>query len=96
MQLNITTQKENILLKRKEIEAKTVFDKETPSNLQVQEKIAELLKIPKEQIAVKKISTEYGTRTANIKANAYDNAEAMKKAEPIKKEKTNKKTTEKK
>ena len=81
MDLNIKTNENNGVLKRQEIVAET-SEKITPSKELVQEKLAAVLNIPKEQIVVSKIETGFGSNHATIYARAYKSEEQMKEVEP--------------
>jgi len=85
MELTITNQKENKILKRKEIEGTITFTGATPSNTQVQEEIAKKLNIQKEKIVTKQIINKFGTTNATFKAYAYETEEQLKIIEPKKK-----------
>jgi small subunit ribosomal protein S24e len=83
MEVNIVSQKENPLLKRKEIR----FDVRhiagaTPHRLEVRKAVADALKSNVDLIFVKKFETRPGTQTAVGVANLYDSAEQAKLIEP--------------
>ncbi len=77
MQVTITQQQYNPLLKRKEI----VFTinhsqtRGTPTRLEVRNALADMLKTKTEVVYVKSIKTKAGTMTAIGEANAYDSLE---------------------
>ncbi len=81
MDLNIKTNENNGVLKRQEIVAET-SEKITPSKEAVQEKLAAVLNIPKEQIVVSKIETGFGSNHATIYARAYTSKEQLAEVEP--------------
>ncbi len=84
MQVTITQQQYNPLLKRKEI-AFTVDHKQTkgtPTRLEVRNALADLLKTKPEVVYVKRIGTKAGTMTATGEANAYDSVEQAQRIEP--------------
>jgi len=76
---------ENKLLHRKEVTGTLAFTGATPSNKEVQTKIAEHFKVTPEQVAVKHIYTDFGKTSAKFEANVYDSKEALDKLEPKKK-----------
>jgi len=78
--------KENKLLHRKEVTGTLAFTGATPSNKDVQAKLAEHFKVTPEQVAVKHIYTEFGKPFAKYEANVYDSKEFLDKLEPRKKE----------
>lgn len=77
--------KENKLLHRKEVTGTLAFTGATPSNKDVQAKLAEHFKVTPEQVAVKHIYTEFGKTIAKYEANVYDSKEFLDKLEPKKK-----------
>jgi small subunit ribosomal protein S24e len=84
MNVRITFEEYNPLLKRKEV-AFEVEHKETggtPSRLEVRKKLATLLKADLELVYVKKMKTKTGTMIAVGEANAYDSIEQAKLVEP--------------
>ncbi|HKZ94067.1 MAG TPA: 30S ribosomal protein S24e [Candidatus Bathyarchaeia archaeon] len=84
MEVTITQQQYNPLLKRKEI-AFTVDHKQTrgtPTRLEVRDELAQILKAKPEVVYVKRIGTKAGTMTATGEANAYDSVEQAKRIEP--------------
>lgn len=84
MQVTITQQQYNPLLKRKEI-AFTVDHKQTkgtPTRLEVRNALADLLKTKPDVVYVKRIGTKAGTMTATGEANAYDSIEQARRIEP--------------
>jgi len=83
MEVNIVSQKENPLLKRKEIRfnVKHVAGA-TPPRLEVRKAVADALKSNVDLIFVKKFETRPGTHTAEGVANLYDSAEQAKLIEP--------------
>lgn len=61
MNLEILTEKENAVLKRKEITATVLFDgSTTPSKMQLQELAAKLLKADKDHVEIFKLSSDTG------------------------------------
>ncbi|MBS3056441.1 MAG: hypothetical protein J4473_03330 [Candidatus Aenigmarchaeota archaeon] len=65
--MNIVGEKENKLLKRKEVELLIEHDKSaTPVKAEIQEKVAKLLKTASQQIEIKKISPFYGKSSSRI------------------------------
>ncbi|MGD0159173.1 MAG: 30S ribosomal protein S24e [Candidatus Bathyarchaeia archaeon] len=83
MEIKITSQKENPLLKRKEIQ----FDVDhstgsTPPRLEVRRAVATALKSNVELVFIKKFETKTGTHTAAGAANLYESIEQAKLIEP--------------
>jgi small subunit ribosomal protein S24e len=84
MNVRITSEEYNPLLKRKEV-AFEIEHKETggtPSRFEVRKSLATLLKTDLELVYVKKMETKTGTMIAVGEANAYDSIEQAKFVEP--------------
>lgn len=83
MEIKIVSEKENLLLKRKEI----CFQIEhvqtgTPSRMEARKAVANTLKTNMDLVYVKKFETKTGTFTAVGTANVYDSVEQAKFVEP--------------
>jgi small subunit ribosomal protein S24e len=87
MELNITTQKENPLLHRKELHGELTFQGATPSNKQLQEELAKKLNVGQEVLAIRHIFGAFGGAKAKFEAYAYTSKEQFDKIEPKKKQK---------
>ncbi len=84
MEIKITQQQHNALLKRKEVtfEVEHAQTKGTPSRLEIRSRLAELLKATPEVVYIKKVETRSGTMIAVGEANAYESVEQAKLIEP--------------
>jgi len=84
MEVKITEEQQNILLKRREIlfEVEHSQTKGTPSRLEIRNKLAEVLKTKPELVYVKRVETKTGTMKAKGEANAYESVEQAKLVEP--------------
>lgn len=84
MEIKITSQQHNPLLKRKEIifEVNHEETKGTPSRFEIRKKLAETLKANIELLYVRKVETKTGTMLAAGEANLYDSPEQVKLVEP--------------
>jgi small subunit ribosomal protein S24e len=84
MEIKITQQRYNPLLKRKEIvfELDHAQTRGTPSRLEVRKTLAEMLKANLDVVYVKLIETKAGTMLAKGEANAYDSAQQARLIEP--------------
>ena len=71
----------NSLLKRKEIRAEMDGDS-NPGAVAVSKMVAEQFKVKEDQVAVRKIGSEFGESRFVIDAFVYDSAEAKTKTEP--------------
>ncbi len=84
MEVTVTQQQYNPLLKRREI-AFTIDHKQTkstPTRLEVRNALADALKTKPEVVYIRRIITKTGTMTATGEANAYDSVEQAKHIEP--------------
>jgi len=83
MEVNVVSEKENPLLKRKEIRfhVKHVAGA-TPPRLEIRKAVAEALKVNVDLIFLKKVKTRSGMHMAVGVANLYDSAEQAKLIEP--------------
>jgi len=84
MEVEITTKKENPLLKRREVNFKIEHDEpgSTPPRLEVRKAVAFALKTDVNLVFVKQLVTKTGTRRALGTANIYDSIEQAKSIEP--------------
>lgn len=84
--MKILENKENFLLKRREILAIVEADK-TPSFNEANELIAKDMKVDKEVVVIKKIDSDFGVKNFKIKAFIYNSKEDKEKIEKKPKEK---------
>jgi small subunit ribosomal protein S24e len=84
MEIKITQQQYNPLLKRKEVFFKVEHaqTKGTPSRLEIRKKLAEMLQTTTEVVYVRRVETKTGTMTATGEANVYNKVEQAKMLEP--------------
>jgi ribosomal protein S24E len=83
MELKIISKKENLLLKRKEVQFRLEHTQgKTPARLDVKRSIASELQVSDKLVFVKRMKTMTGTNIAVGSANAYDSAEQAKLIEP--------------
>lgn len=83
MEVKIVSQKENPLLKRKEIHFNVKHvTSATPPRIEVRKAVAEALKANVDLIFLKRFETRPGTHMALGVANLYDSAEQAKLIEP--------------
>lgn len=84
MELTITSEKTNPLLRRREacFQIKHAQTGSTPPRLEVRKAIADALKANIELVFIKKIKTKTGTQIATGVANVYDTIEHAKFIEP--------------
>ena len=96
MDITIATNKENPLLKRREVQGTISFTGPTPTYPQLQQALAAQLKTKEDVIAIKNIYTQFGAPKATFFANVYETAEQLKKVEPKVKPKKDKNAAEEK
>ena len=83
MEVKILQQKENPLLKRKEIRFEVKHDAvSTPPRLEIRRAVADALRAKIDLLFIKKYETGPGMQTATGIANLYDTTEQAKLIEP--------------
>lgn len=82
MRLEVLEQKENKLLKRKDITALIEHDGATPKIEDVRQALVEKLGVNPELLVVLKVAQETGRKSAEVFARVYSNKEDMIKIEP--------------
>jgi small subunit ribosomal protein S24e len=84
MEIKIVSEKENPLLKRREVNFQIEHSEtgSTPSRLDVKKAIAAMLKKDAELVFVRKFETKTGTHMVFGRANVYDSTENAKFTEP--------------
>jgi ribosomal protein S24E len=87
MAFKILSDKENKLLKRKELTGEIVFSGATPSNEHTRKEVAAAAKVPEDAVVVKRILCDFGSTKANVSAYAYATKADLEATEPKKKEK---------
>jgi small subunit ribosomal protein S24e len=84
MKVNIISEKNNPLLKRRELTLSIEHTQAggTPTRTEVSKQIASLLKTNPQLVYVKNLETKTGTMEAISEANVYDSMEQAKLVEP--------------
>lgn len=84
MELKIISEKNNPLLKRREVQFQVEHTQTggSPSRMEIRNALANILKIDQNLVFVKKVETKTGTHMALGLANAYDSFEQAKFIEP--------------
>jgi small subunit ribosomal protein S24e len=84
MEVKITQEQYNPLLKRKEIAFEIDHSqiKGTPARLEIRQRLADILKTSPEVVYVKRVETKAGTMRATGNATVYDSVEQAKSIEP--------------
>jgi len=94
MNITSTNQKQNTLLGRNEVEAHLTFETVTPTNAEVRQLVAQLMKSDEKNVVIKHIYSDFGAREADVFAYVYNDETAratyeqkpkVKKAEEAKK-----------
>jgi small subunit ribosomal protein S24e len=82
MEVEILTNKENKLLRRKEIIAKiSHINESTPKRLETRDKLAASVNADAERTVVVKIDGEFGRSVSQVEFRVYDDANHMKAIE---------------
>jgi small subunit ribosomal protein S24e len=83
MEIKIISQKENLLLKRKEVQFNVEHEKgSTPPRQEVRRGVAAALKSNVDLVFIKRFETRTGTHMAMGTANLYGSIEQAKRIEP--------------
>jgi small subunit ribosomal protein S24e len=84
MEVNISSEKKNPLLKRREVCFNVEHERTrgTPQRLEVRKAVATALKTDPDLVFVKKLETKTGTNVAVGVANVYDSVEQARSIEP--------------
>jgi len=81
MNIKIIKKIERPLLERTELQGEMHFDGATPKRTELQKSLAAALKAPEDAVAVRRIYTNFGTRSAKFTANIYKTKEDLLKNE---------------
>jgi len=87
MELKLLKQTEMPLLSRKRVNFDLFFEGPTPSEKDIVENVASVLKAKQELISVRHIYTKYGESKAKVIIHLYDSLENLKNIEEYKKKK---------
>jgi small subunit ribosomal protein S24e len=82
MEIKKTEEKDNRLLKRKEVIFAITFDKATPSNKEVSQKISSLQGVDEHLVEIQHIYTKFGLKKATVHVHIYDSIEDLQDIEP--------------
>jgi len=82
MEVEIVGEKENPLLKRKELKIRIIHDDATPSRAEVREKVIALTNADKETVVVSSIKTKFGIKESIGLVNIYKTKERALEIEP--------------
>lgn len=87
MKFEITENKDNPLLKRKELRIHMESEKATPPKSEIIARVTAQLSVPNELIVVETVQQRFGSRESEAYVKVYADEESLKAAEPQKKEK---------
>jgi small subunit ribosomal protein S24e len=84
MKVEVTSERQNPMLKRKEISFKVEHGEKgsTPSRAEIRKAVATATKSDESIVFIKKFETRTGTQTAHGTANIYDSVDQAKLIEP--------------
>jgi len=82
MEIKISNKTEQPLLSRTVLTGIISFDAATPSRFDVRKKLSEALKSDESLIAITKIATDFGSRSADVTVHVYKSKEDLSKFEP--------------
>ena len=83
MELSITSNKENKLLGRREIEFNVVQEGSTPSKNEIKAELCKKLNLDPESVIIVKVDQSTGVKQGRGFAHAYPSKEAIEKFEPV-------------
>jgi len=78
MEINITEEKDNPLLKRLELKAIVGFSGPTPSRKEIRKELAAKKEVNSELIIIDAINQQFGKNEVKVIAKIYKDAESMK------------------
>lgn len=81
MDIKIIEDKNNALLKRREVYFVVTFKGPTPPRNDVKNKMAAMLNVPLELVIIQKMKNEFGKQEASGYAKIYEDASRMKEIE---------------
>ncbi|MCX6682416.1 MAG: 30S ribosomal protein S24e [Methanoregula sp.] len=81
MDFEITSDKRNELLSRREVRFTLQYDGATPSRMQIIGKICALLNVKDQQVVLDSLKSRYGRMELTGEARIYDSEEVKKKTE---------------
>jgi len=81
MDVKIIEDKNNALLKRRELKFEVTFEGPTPTRMDVKNKMAALLNVPLELVVVQRMKNDFGRQLVNGYAKIYEDVARMKQVE---------------
>ena len=81
MNIQITKEDKKPLLKKRVLTGKTVYEGKTPTRMEIRDELAKKINAKKELVIVKRAKTYYGSQSAHLEAEVYDDENALKAIE---------------
>lgn len=81
MDIKIIEDKNNVLLKRREVKFEVTFDGATPTRIDVKNKIAALLNVSLDLVVVQKMNNEFGRQLSKGYVKIYETLDRMQQIE---------------
>lgn len=81
MKLEIVSEKDNPLLKRKEVEVKILQEASTPSRESLKKQVSRDMKVPEERIAIYHIRQPFGRKESIAEVRVYTTKEDLERVE---------------
>jgi ribosomal protein S24E len=81
MNIQIIKDEKKPLLKRRELTGKIGYEGKTPARLEIRKELAKAVNAKEELVIVKKVKPDYGSQSAKMEANIYDDEKTMKEVE---------------
>ena len=81
MDISIIEDKSNALLNRRELNFTATFEGSTPSRIDIKNKLAAMLNVPRELVIIQNIDNKFGKQEAEGYAKIYEEAARMAQVE---------------
>ncbi|MFH1511018.1 MAG: hypothetical protein ABIF10_04960 [Candidatus Woesearchaeota archaeon] len=91
MNLQITEQKKNDFLSRKEVRAVLTYEHATPSKEELKKQVAAAMKANADLLVIRQVNPSYGEQKADVLFYIYEKPDVMKKLEKEKPKKSKEK-----
>ena len=82
MDVSVQHKEEKPLLSRTDIKVRVAYEGATPKRADLKVSVAHTMKVPAENVIIRKITTEFGKQAAIVNASAYKDAKALEQFEP--------------
>ena len=81
MDIQVMKDEKKPLLKRRELSGRIGYEGKTPARLEIRKELAKKLNVKEELVMVKRVKPDYGSQSAKLEANVYDDENALKAVE---------------